>query len=180
MLNIEYLKELMTTTNMSLEQLSEKSGISKAQLRRILSKKREIESETMIGLLQALPEADAERLFFTPVATTSSNAKRKGNKNEFSEVLKENSSDNIITRTVKLSLKITSLISNADRISSVFRKTDAAIIGIDPIVIAVIALIVVIIGAFVHLWNANEKFRDYMATVWEKVKSVFSSFIHKH
>lgn len=179
MLNIEYLKELMATTNMSLEQLSEKSGISKAQLRRILSKKRDIEFGTMIGLLHALPEADAERLFFTPVATMRSSVKQKGKKNKLSEVLKENSSDNIITRTVKLSLKITSLISNANRISGVFRKADAAIMGIDPVVIAVIALIVVIIGAFVHRLNANEKFRDYVATVWERMKSVFSNFVHK-
>lgn len=64
LLNVEYLKELMTAEAMSLGQLSEKSGISKAQLSRILSNKRGIGSKTMVGLLRAFPDAETERLFF--------------------------------------------------------------------------------------------------------------------
>lgn len=76
----------------------------------------------------------------------------------------------------KLGLKITSLVSNAGGISGVFSKAGAAIMGINPVVIAVVAIIAVLIGAFVHLWNTNEEFRDKIIAIWERIKSVFSGF----
>ncbi|HEL0822064.1 TPA: phage tail tape measure protein [Streptococcus equi subsp. zooepidemicus] len=76
----------------------------------------------------------------------------------------------------KLGLKITSLVSNAGGISGVFSKAGAAIMGINPVVIAVVAAIAVLVGAFVHLWNTNEEFRDKIIAIWERIKSVFSGF----
>lgn len=76
----------------------------------------------------------------------------------------------------KLGLKITSLVSNAGGISGVFSKAGAAIMGINPVVIAVVAAIAVLVGAFVHLWNTNEEFRDKVIAIWERIKSVFSGF----
>ncbi|HEL1285411.1 phage tail tape measure protein [Streptococcus equi subsp. zooepidemicus] len=76
----------------------------------------------------------------------------------------------------KLGLKITSLVSNAGGISGVFSKAGAAIMGINPVVIAVVAAIAVLVGAFVHLWNTNEEFRDKIIGIWERIKSVFSGF----
>lgn len=64
MVNTEYVQDLMNEHGWTLGQLSVKSGISKAQLSRIMSDKRGAGSKTMEGLIRAFPEADVERLFF--------------------------------------------------------------------------------------------------------------------
>jgi len=66
MVNTEYVKELMENHGWTLGQLSVKSGISKAQLSRILSDKRGAGAKTLEGLLKAFPEAEVEKLFFYP------------------------------------------------------------------------------------------------------------------
>lgn len=66
MLNTEYVQELMRKKGYTLGQLSIKSGISKAQLSRILSDKRGAGAKTLEGLLKAFPEAEVEKLFFYP------------------------------------------------------------------------------------------------------------------
>lgn len=64
MINTEYLKELMKDRNWTIGQLSQRSGISKAQLSRILRDKRGAGSRTMRGIIKAFPDADKEKLFF--------------------------------------------------------------------------------------------------------------------
>ncbi len=64
MLNIEYVKELMDQKGWTIGQLSQRSGISKAQLSRIFRDKRGAGSKTMQGLIRAFPEADRDKLFF--------------------------------------------------------------------------------------------------------------------
>ena len=73
-------------------------------------------------------------------------------------------------------LKITSLVSKAGGLSGVMSKVGTAIMGINPVVLAIVAAIAVLVGAFVHLWNTNEEFRDKIIAVWERIKSVFSGF----
>lgn len=76
----------------------------------------------------------------------------------------------------KFGLKITSLISNAGGLSGVMGKVGTAIMGINPVVVAIVAAIALLVGAFVHLWNTNEGFRDSIIAVWERIKTVFSEF----
>lgn len=64
MLNTEYVQELMKKRGYTLGQLSVKSGISKAQLSRLMSDKRGAGAKTFEGLLKAFPEAEVEKLFF--------------------------------------------------------------------------------------------------------------------
>lgn len=64
MVNTEYVKELMDNHGWTLGMLSMKSGISKAQLSRILSDKRGAGAKTLEGLMLAFPEAEVEKLFF--------------------------------------------------------------------------------------------------------------------
>lgn len=75
-----------------------------------------------------------------------------------------------------LGLKITGLVSNAGGLSGVMGKVGAAIAGINPVVLLVVAAIALLVGAFVHLWNTNEGFRDSIIAVWERIKAVFSGF----
>lgn len=77
----------------------------------------------------------------------------------------------------KLGLKVTSFMSNAGGLSGVFGKISAAIMGINPVVVAVIAVITLLTGAFVHLWNTNSDFRDSIIVIWQQVKSTISTFI---
>ena len=67
----------------------------------------------------------------------------------------------------KFGLKITSLVSKAGGLSGVMSKVGTAIMGINPVVIAVVAAIAVLVGAFVHLWNTNEEFRNKITAIWE-------------
>lgn len=75
-----------------------------------------------------------------------------------------------------LGLKISGLVSSAGGLSGVMGKVGAAIMGINPVVLAVVAAIAVLVGAFVHLWNTNEEFRNNIIAIWERIKAVFASF----
>ncbi|EGN31794.1 hypothetical protein HMPREF0988_00569 [Lachnospiraceae bacterium 1_4_56FAA] len=63
MLNTEYVQELMNEKGWTLGMLSMKSGISKAQLSRLMSEKRGAGQKTMAGLIRAFPDADIGKLF---------------------------------------------------------------------------------------------------------------------
>lgn len=77
----------------------------------------------------------------------------------------------------KFGLKVTSFMSNAGGLSGVFGKISAAIMGINPVVVAVIAVITLLTGAFIHLWNTNSDFRDSIIAIWQQVKTTISTFI---
>lgn len=74
MLNTEYVQELMDAKGWTLGQMSQKSGISKAQLSRLMRDKRGAGAKTMEGIMHAFPEADVERLFFLQNVLPVSNA----------------------------------------------------------------------------------------------------------
>lgn len=76
----------------------------------------------------------------------------------------------------KLGLKISGAIANAGGLSGAFGKVGAAIAGVNPVVIAVVAAIALLVGAFVHLWKTNEEFRNNVIAIWNRIKAVFSSF----
>lgn len=78
----------------------------------------------------------------------------------------------------KFGLKITSLISNAGGLSGVMGKVGAAIGGISAPVVAVVAIIAVLVAAFVHLWKTNEDFRKNVTATWNRIKGIFDSFTH--
>ena len=60
--------------------------------------------------------------------------------------------------------------------NGLFGKLSASLGGISIPVMAAVAVIAVLAGAFVHLWKTNEEFRDNILTIWERVKSAFSDF----
>jgi TP901 family phage tail tape measure protein len=76
----------------------------------------------------------------------------------------------------KLGLKITSLVANAGGLSGVMSKVGTAIMGINPVVLLIIAAVALLVGAFVHLWKTNEQFRNNVTAIWNRVKDVFSQF----
>lgn len=76
----------------------------------------------------------------------------------------------------KLGLKISGAITNAGGLSAAMGKVGTAIMGINPVVVAIVAAIALLVGAFVHLWNTSEGFRDSIIAVWERIKTVFSEF----
>lgn len=52
----------------------------------------------------------------------------------------------------------------------------AAIAGISAPVLALVAVIGVLVGAFVHLWKTNDEFRDNIINTWNKIKETFQGF----
>ncbi len=64
MVNTEYVQELMEEKGYTLGQLAVKSGISKAQLSRLMRDKRGAGTKTLEGLMRAFPDADIGKLFF--------------------------------------------------------------------------------------------------------------------
>lgn len=53
-------------------------------------------------------------------------------------------------------------------------KLAAAIGGISAPVAAVIAVVAVLVAAFVHLWKTNEEFRNKITGIWDAIKEKFS------
>lgn len=83
----------------------------------------------------------------------------------------------------KLTSSIGSIITTFGKIPAVITKVkgaftaiSAAIGGISVPVVAVVAIIAVLIAAFVNLWKTNEDFRNKMTAIWDGIKSKFESF----
>ena len=66
--------------------------------------------------------------------------------------------------------KIPTMIAGA---KTAFSTLGAAIGGISAPVVAVVAVIAVLIAAFVNLWNTNEDFKNSILSIWEQIKSTF-------
>ena len=66
--------------------------------------------------------------------------------------------------------KIPTMIAGA---KTAFSTLGAAIGGISAPVVAVVAVIAVLIAAFVNLWNTNEDFKNNILSIWEQIKSTF-------
>lgn len=64
MINTKYVKEMIAEKGWTIGQLSQRSGISKAQLSRVLNNKRGAGARTVQGLIKAFPNADIKKLFF--------------------------------------------------------------------------------------------------------------------
>ena len=60
--------------------------------------------------------------------------------------------------------------------SGLMAKVGAAIGGISAPVIAVVAIIGVLVAAFLYLWKTNENFRNSILATWQKIKDVISNF----
>lgn len=76
----------------------------------------------------------------------------------------------------KLGLKISGAVANAGGLSGVMGKLGTAIMGVNPVVLAVVAAIALLVGAFVHLWRTNEDFRNNIIAIWNRIKAVFENF----
>ena len=66
--------------------------------------------------------------------------------------------------------KVPTMIAGA---KTAFSTLGAAIGGISAPVVAVIAIIAVLVAAFVNLWNTNEDFKNSILSIWEQIKSTF-------
>lgn len=60
--------------------------------------------------------------------------------------------------------------------TGVLGKLGAALGGISAPVLAVVAVIAVLVAAFVHLWKTNEDFRDAIIGTWNRIKDTISGF----
>lgn len=54
-----------------------------------------------------------------------------------------------------------------------------ALAGITAPIAALIAIIGVLVAAFVHLWNTNEEFRDNIIGIWDQIVSSVSNFVQQ-
>lgn len=60
--------------------------------------------------------------------------------------------------------------------TGVLGKLGAALVGVSAPVLAVVAVIAVLVAAFVHLWRTNEGFRDAIIGTWTRIKDTISGF----
>ena len=61
--------------------------------------------------------------------------------------------------------------------NGILGKIGAALGGVSAPVLAVVAVIAVLVAAFLHLWKTNEGFREAIIGAWEKIKSTISTFV---
>ena len=78
---------------------------------------------------------------------------------------------------VKLASAFNKIKAAASAGTGIFGKLGAAIGGVSAPVLAVVAVIAVLVAAFVHLWNTNEGFREAILGTWEKIKTTVSNFV---
>lgn len=78
---------------------------------------------------------------------------------------------------VKLAGAFNKIKAAASAGTGIFGKLGAAIGGVSAPVLAVVAVIAVLVTAFVHLWNTNEGFREAILGTWEKIKTTVSNFV---
>lgn len=62
------------------------------------------------------------------------------------------------------------------KVKGAFTTISAAIGGISAPVVAIVAIIGILIAAFMHLWKTNEGFRNKITAIWDGLKSKFESF----
>lgn len=65
-------------------------------------------------------------------------------------------------------------------IAGAFKSVGAAIGGLvtaHPIITAVVAVIGVLVGAFIYLWNNCDGFKQFWIDLWEKIKVAFNDFV---
>lgn len=60
--------------------------------------------------------------------------------------------------------------------TGVLGKLGVALGGVSAPVLAVVAVIAVLVAAFVHLWRTNEGFRDAIIGTWTRIKDTISGF----
>ena len=60
--------------------------------------------------------------------------------------------------------------------TGVLGKLGAALGGVSAPMLAVVAVIAVLVAAFVHLWRTNEGFRDAIIGTWNRIKDTISGF----
>ena len=77
---------------------------------------------------------------------------------------------------VKLANGISKLKVAVQGGAGVLGKLGAALGGISAPVLAVVAVIAVLVAAFVHLWETNEGFRDAIIGTWTRIKDTISGF----
>lgn len=77
---------------------------------------------------------------------------------------------------VKLANGISKLKVAVQGGTGVLGKLGAALGGISAPVLAVVAVIAVLVAAFVHLWKTNEGFRDAIIGTWNRIKDTISGF----
>lgn len=78
---------------------------------------------------------------------------------------------------VKLAGAFNKIKAAASAGTGIFGKLGTAIGGVSAPVLAVVAVIAVLVAAFVHLWNTNEGFREAILGTWEKIKTTVSNFV---
>jgi len=70
-------------------------------------------------------------------------------------------------------LKVTSFVKKS---GGVFNALKVALGGVSGTVLAVVAVIAVLVAAFVNLWKNNEEFRNKVTAIWEGLKAKFKAF----
>ena len=74
----------------------------------------------------------------------------------------------------KIGIALKVAVGNAH---GVFGKIGAALGGVSAPVLAVVAVIAVLVAAFLHLWKTNEGFREAIIGTWNMIRSTVSTFV---
>lgn len=84
-----------------------------------------------------------------------------------------------INHVKNLAQGFSTMMTNVGGIQGIFAKVSTAISGISAPIVAVVAIIGVLVGAFVHLWNTNEDFRNNITQTWNNIVQTVQSFVQE-
>ena len=77
----------------------------------------------------------------------------------------------------KLMVGVGQLMTYAPQIAVGLTKVKGAFTALTGPIGIVIAIIAVLVAAFMHLWNTNDAFREAILATWQKIKDTISNFI---
>lgn len=77
----------------------------------------------------------------------------------------------------QLIIPLFNFVGIATRVASIVKFVGIALIGLNPIVLIIIAVIGTLVAIFTHLWQTNEGFRNAVITIWESIKAFFIATI---
>ncbi len=79
----------------------------------------------------------------------------------------------------KLGKSVLTLVGNFKQGTGIFAKISTALGSVSASMVAIVAIVAVLIAAFVTLWNKNEAFRETITATWNSIVEIVKTFIEE-
>lgn len=82
----------------------------------------------------------------------------------------------VVASIAPLLLAISLVTKGVSVVMTTLEPLGAALAGISAPILIIIAVIALLVAAFITLWNTNEEFRNSITTIWTELQTIFGDF----